>query len=150
MIALIRQRTRHDCAICTIAMALDRAYDEVHAAGVESKGFDPEVGTRSEQGILKHLGLSSTYENGRAVGDFIDTRKGYETSTEAFRDRAWGRRAILTVPSLNIVGGWHSVYWTGSQLLDPCLLKTYESFDQLHPTEMILFRECGVSIAQAA
>lgn len=150
MTELIRQRTGHDCAICTIAMALCRSYDEVHAAGLESKGFDPEVGTRSEQAILKVLGLSTAYENGRPVGDFVDSRKGYETSTESFRDRAWGRRAILTVPSLNIPGGWHSVYWDGSMLFDPCLLKTYETFDQLHPTEMILFRECGVSRAEAA
>lgn len=41
---LIQQRTRHDCAICTIAMALGRSYDDVMAAALAAGVFDPEKG----------------------------------------------------------------------------------------------------------
>lgn len=64
-------------------------------------------------------------------------------STGFFRHLTWGRRAILAVPSLNNEGGFHSVYWNGSQVFDPSRYRTYASWEQLMPDEIILFAENG-------
>ena len=53
----------------------------------------------------------------------------------------WGRRALVTVPSLNIPKGWHMVYFDGLNVFDPSLAKTYEHVTQLEPNELVLFRE---------
>lgn len=140
---LVVQRTGHDCAICTIAMALGMTYDQVMAAGLESKAFDPESGTRGASRILEALGLSNRFDRGNPVGDFVSRRRSFEISPAYFRGQIWGRRAVICVPSLNIPGGWHSIYWDGAQVWDPSPRKRYETFDDLHPEEIILFRECG-------
>lgn len=133
--ALIQQRERSDCAICTIAMALDRSYDEVMAAAIKRKAYEPDVGTRSEYAILEALGLEQ----------LVDFRVMHRTvlAPEYFLYLSWGRRAILAVPSLNIEGSFHSVYWTGTELRDPCTLKTYSKWDELRPDEIIQFAETG-------
>lgn len=133
MTELIRQRTTYDCAVCTIAMATGFSYEVVHYAGVLSGGFDPDKGCRSEQAVLEKLGVSP------------DTFKCYYRewciSPEFYREMTWGRRAIMAVPSLNKEGGFHSVYWTGRELLDPCTQKTYTEWGQLLPAELVLFVE---------
>jgi hypothetical protein len=45
---LVQQRMSTDCAICTIAMALDRSYEDVMAAAVASDAWSPEKGCRAE------------------------------------------------------------------------------------------------------
>lgn len=133
---LIAQRTDSDCGICSIAMATGRTYEEVmQAAGAE---FDPEKGLRNEQAVLKALGLSSS-----ANGDFICLYSGILTGS-FFRNLAWGRRALVSAPSLNIPGGSHMLYVDAAgTVFDPCLRQRYEHFHQLEPTELTLFREIG-------
>lgn len=46
-VELIRQRERSDCAICTIAMALGRSYEDMMAVAIEAKAYKPGVGTRA-------------------------------------------------------------------------------------------------------
>lgn len=132
---LIQQRTRHDCAICTIAMALDRPYDEVMAAALKVKAFDPVKGMRAEYRVLEEFGLEQ-------MVDFRLMHRGV-LAPEFFLHFAWARRAILVVPSLNTPDAFHSVYWDGGSLLDPCDLKTYGEWKQLRPDEIILFSEAG-------
>lgn len=132
---LIQQRLRTDCAICTIAMALGKEYDDVMAAAVASKAFKPEEGTRSEYAIIEHFGL-------RQMVDFRCLHRG-QLAPEYFLHFSWGRRAIMAVPSLNIEKGFHSVFWSGSELFDPCTLKTYSKWDELRPDEIILIAETG-------
>lgn len=135
---LIQQREKSDCAICTIAMALGRTYEEVLEAATADKewpDYQPGVGTRSEYAIIERFGLQQ-------MQDFRVQHRGI-LAADFFRGLSWGRRAILAVPSLNIAGSVHSVYWTGNELWDPCTLKTYERWDQLLPDEMILFAEQG-------
>jgi hypothetical protein len=74
--------------------------------------------------------------------DFRIMHRG-QLAPEYFLHFSWGRRAILAVPSLNIEGSFHSVYWTGTELLDPCTLKTYGRWDGLRPDEIIQFAETG-------
>lgn len=131
MTELIRQRTPHDCAICTIAMALGRPYEEVMDAALKADVFDPEKGCRAEYAIIERFGLEQMRE-------FRSMHRGV-LAPDYFLHFSWARRSILSVPSLNIEGGFHSVLWTGSALLDPCRLKTYSEWKDLRPEEIILF-----------
>lgn len=124
---------KSDCAICTIAMALGKSYEDVLVAALQARAFKPEEGTRSEYSIIEQFGLEQ-------MKDFRVLHRG-PLAPEYFLHFAWGRRAILAVPSLNIEGGFHSVYWNGSQLFDPCTAKTYSEWKQLRPDEIILLHE---------
>lgn len=132
---LIRQREKSDCAICTIAMALSRTYDEVLEAALAVKAYESGVGMRAEYAVIERLGL-------KQMIDFRVHHRGV-LAPEFFRHLSWGRRAILAVPSLNIEGSFHSVFWTGSEMRDPCALKTYARWDELRPDEVIVFAETG-------
>jgi hypothetical protein len=145
MTDLIRQRTPHQCAIATVAMATGWDYDEVLDAGLSSGGFTEDEGCRHYSKMLEALGYSYRFVNGEPVGDFVVLSRAYAISAEFFRSQAWGRRAILSVPSLAKPGGWHSVYWDGRQVFDPNLPghKLYAGFDELLPSEMVLFREAA-------
>jgi hypothetical protein len=140
MTELVIQRTTHDCSPCCLAMALELPYDQI--ISLAGKDFDPEKGMWSVQGVLERAGLSHAYENGHPVGDFVQRHRGYEISAAYFRDLAWGRRALLSVPSLNF-GGHHMVFFDGRKVWDPSPLKTYTDFSQLLPDELVLFRERG-------
>lgn len=136
---LVQQREKSDCAICTIAMALSKSYEAVMAAAIEAKAYEAGIGTRAEYAIIERFGFVQ-------MRDFRALHRGGKggiLSAEFFRHFSWGRRAILAVPSLNIEGSFHSVYWTGSELFDPCTLKTYARWADLQPDEMILFAETG-------
>lgn len=143
MIEPLIQRTPHQCAIATISTATGKDYDHVLRAALDTGEYVEGKGCRSEGRILKALGYSDDFEQGQPVGDFVCRRRPYEISAEFFRGIAWGRRAIFTVPSLNKKDGWHSVYWTGRQVLDPNPpdRARYLRFQDLLPSEMILFRE---------
>lgn len=143
MADVLIQRTPYQCAIATIAMATGRDYDEVLRVGIETKAFVEGKGCCHEARILEALGFSNRFERGHAVGDFVCRRRGFETSAEFFRQFAWGRRAVMTVPSLNIPDGHHSIYWDGWEVFDPNppSKQRYTDFGQLLPSEMILFRE---------
>lgn len=132
---LIPQRTPNDCAVCTVAMALGRSYEEVMATAVKEEAFEPDRGMRREYSVIEAFGL-------KQMIDFRIMHRGV-LAPEFFLHFSWGRRAILAVPSLNIEGGFHSVYWTGTELLDPCTLKTYIRWDELRPDEIIQFAELG-------
>jgi len=132
---VIRQRMKSDCAICTIAMALGRGYDEVMAAALETKSFDPAKGMWSEYRVIEAFGL-------KQMQDFRVLHRG-PLAPEYFLHFSWGRRAILAVPSLNIEDSFHSVYWSGTELFDPCTLKTYCDWKELRPDEIILLSETG-------
>jgi hypothetical protein len=139
MSRLIQQRTAHDCAVCCLAMALGRVYETTLIEVGDT--FDPERGMRYVTKALERLGLSYTFDNGEPTGDFVNMYRGHIMSPQFFRSLAWGRRALMSVPSLNFPGESHMVYWNGDRLLDPSALKVYERWDQLLPEELTLFRE---------
>jgi len=47
------------------------------------------------------------------------------------RSLLWGRRAIIQVPSLNLEGEMHVVYWDGSALFDPSTKLRYERWEDV-------------------
>lgn len=112
-------------------MATGATYDRV--LEVAGDDFDPIRGCRAEWSIIEKLGFEQ-------MKDFRTLHRGI-LAPDYFLHFSWGRRAIMAVPSLNIEGGFHSVYWNGSELLDPCLAETYSEWKQLRPEEIILFSE---------
>lgn len=117
---LVPQRKRDDCSICCIAMALGMPWEEVHEVASKTKrGYVEGYGTRSVGAVLSQL--------------------GYDTKTYAADEPEfppillhllWGRRAILSLPSLNGWNGWHDVYWDGFEVFDP----TYS--DNKYPSDL--------------
>lgn len=138
---MIHQRMSTDCAICTIAMALGRSYDEVMQLAIGKKAWDPQKGCRAEYSIIEAFGLEQ-------MKDFRVMHRG-PLAPEYFRHFSWGRRAILAVPSLNQEDCFHSVYWSGSELFDPSTGKTYSSWYELRPDEIILIAETGTHPKEA-
>jgi hypothetical protein len=134
----VPQLTPHDCAICCLAMLTDHSYERT----LELVGdtFDSKRGMRMEQEALERLGFKGEYDNGNPVGDFVALYVGI-MSPKFFRNMAWGRRALLSVPSLNFEGGWHMVYSNGHQLFGPSQMKQYMKFEDLLPSNMVVFRE---------
>lgn len=136
MTIYVPQRLTSDCSICCIAMVSGKTYEEViEAAGDDFVPAGPQSGMWSVQKTLTNLGFNRD--------DFQELHRGYEISPEYFLGIAWGRRALISVPSLNKKGGWHHVYCdgTGETLFDPSTRKKYTHWDQLKPDELIIFRE---------
>ena len=138
---ILKQRAEDDCAICCIAMALNRPYEDVMIAALESGAYKPGEGTYRPDEILRSLGEWSAIDE--PFGTFIYRFKDRCLSTEFFRTLAWGRRALMSVSSLNFPDKYHMIYWDGSTIYDPSNLKIYASFEELHPRSLILFREAG-------
>lgn len=139
MTVLVPQRSPCDCGVACLAMLTGRDYDDVVA--VVGDAFDPERGLESEQTALNRLGFSCTFQDGEPVGDYIVHSKPFCISSSYLRFMLWGRRALVTVPSLNYNGGAHMVYFDGRDVFDPSTLKRYERYKQLEPTSLVLFRE---------
>lgn len=94
---IIKQRMPTDCAICTIAMATGRPYEEVMTtAALKSEAWHPERGMRAEYKVLEHLGF-------KQMVNFRVLHRGV-TAPEFFLHFTWARPSILAVPSLNIDG----------------------------------------------
>jgi len=144
MTIYVPQRLTSDCSICCMAMLTGRPYEEVlEAAGDDFVPAGDRSGMWSVHGALKKLGFGED--------DFIELRKGYEISPEYFLGIAWGRRALLSVPSLNKENGWHHVYCDGTSetIFDPSTRKQYTHWDQLKPQTIVIFREGGDKQAEA-
>jgi hypothetical protein len=139
MTKLVQQRNLTDCVICSLAMATDLSYETV----LEKVGdlYDIKEGLRYESKALNRLGFSNEYENGQSIGDFTTYYRGFYISPEFFLSTAWGRRALLSVPSLNFAGKWHMLYVDGRKVYDPSTLDRYERYDQLKPEYITVFRE---------
>lgn len=140
MTTLVQQRAKSDCGICCIAMALGRGYEEVLAAAKDD--YDPSRGLVHEQGVLRQLGLDGAWVHGEPSpeADYKTTNRGI-LSHSFFRSLAWGRRALMTVPSLNIENSWHMIYWDGQRVWDPHPNKQYAAWIDLKPDSMTLFSE---------
>jgi hypothetical protein len=105
-----RQRDTDDCTICAISMATGLSYEAVMEVAANSVGgyrYQGTPGTMSPRGVLMDLGFDAQRVPCAGVGGHV------------LRKLLWGRRAILSVPSLNGFPGHHDVYWDGHRLYDP-------------------------------
>jgi hypothetical protein len=157
MTTLIEQRLSTDCMIACIAMALELPYEDALAAGIKTKAYDPEngEGTRDAEKILIELGLHDEWHwslkkligHDRlsvSIGDFTSRRREWGEAPYHFVKEAWGRPAILSVPSLNKESGSHAVYYDGFNIYDPnpTSRKRYDSeaLEEMEANTMLLFR----------
>lgn len=120
-------------------MATGRTYEDVITAAGDNYS---DKGVRREGEIIKALGFEQKYNGTREpTGDFLGLHRPWGIGPEFYRRMIWGRRALVSVPSLNNEGGYHMIFWDGSNVLDPSLKKTYRTIEELNPTEIVLFRE---------
>jgi hypothetical protein len=89
----------------------------MEAALVAHMGYRPGNGTRSTYWVLAELGFASKVlfpliENAIKPGMVADPQRLLSTCL-------WGRRAVVSLPSLNGWKGDHDVYWDGHSLVDP-------------------------------
>lgn len=135
----VRQRTDSDCMLACIAMAAGKAYDEVFDQAwiddvVERRGADRDFTNRA----LAHAG----FEESRVWSCHVWNHHSRETLVTHLLH---GRRAIISVPSLNHRDGWHVVYWDGANLFDPNDpangKQIYRWIEQLAPCQIWTFDE---------
>lgn len=140
MTTLIQQRTPHDCALACMAMLSGKTWEaanEIIGDLIEYEG--DRRGMRDEHEALRRLGFDGRLENGRPAGNVRVMHRGFYISPEFFLSMAWGRRALIAVPSLNRLGGWHMVYYDGQQLFDPSTKLRYQKFEELKPEYITVF-----------
>lgn len=110
---MLKQRNNYDCGICCLAMAFGVSYEQMRdrAGVVDSRGLSDET----EERIIRSFGYGfrSFY------------KWWYEKNGGNFWRELKNKRALISLPSLNLEGEYHLVYWDGKNLLDPSNLKTY-------------------------
>lgn len=145
---LFKQKGSSDCAVACLVMLTGMPYKKIIKligdAWHVDKGMS-DIGKALERlGYVKEKkipvkGLKGAWRC--EAQDFMEVRRQYEISAQFFKDQLWGRRALLSVPSLNIPDGWHMIYWHYDKIYDPSPKKTYERFFDLKPEEIVIFME---------
>lgn len=146
---IVRQKTLDDCAVCSLTMLTGLRYRQVKSkigdCYVAGEGlYDVDTSLRRlgfKQGCFVYKTVSGYPIEIYKDLDFKRMRKPSEISSEYFKECLWGRRALVTVPSLNFPSKYHMLYWHIDKVLDPSNLKTYNTIEELKPTEIYLFRE---------
>lgn len=110
MTTLINQKSGSDCVLAAIAMAAGKTtWEDVWNADDLQKVID-EHGVGDIAPWMERVGMLRN----------VHYREIYTQSDPRLaRSLLWGRRALLTIDSLNIDGGMHMVYWDGEKLWDP-------------------------------
>lgn len=142
MIKLIKQRNSADCGHCCLAMALRKPYAEV----VRLLGHNG-IRVKKPLGTISIEMISASY---KATGHFwptIQNLSGYGRpgwiqkrygvlklqSCKEMREIIinWSRNpmqgAIISLPSLNIKGAYHFIYFHNGKVFDPSTRKTNKS-----------------------
>jgi ABC-type bacteriocin/lantibiotic exporter with double-glycine peptidase domain len=134
---IMRQKNLKDCGICCLAMIMDKGY---HAVKRDVLFAHRQVnGPRQFNGTTQDIDMLVLWKNGIRA-DTVEaepsgyriryTKKGpliiYEKKKKNdLKKLLFGKRAILTCPSLNFHDLYHAVYWDGERLHDPSNLKRY-------------------------
>ncbi len=116
-------------------MLTGRPYEEV--LDVIGNAYSAEDGMVNTPIALERLGYVREDANPSRNGFRVFDVEGGITLGQHI---LFGRRAILSVPSMKTKGGWHLVYWTGQQLLDPGNNPERNVYE-LIPRTLLLFRE---------
>lgn len=126
---MIKQKGESDCVLACISMLTGLPYtwsDEEFNFAEKNKGYNDVQ--------IRELLTQAGYDNAMHLG----VPDGFHLET---RSLLWGRRAMLSVPSLNHHRGAHMVYWDGQELFDPSNKQVYRWMEQLHPYSVWIFKE---------
>ena len=130
---MIKQRNDTDCALAAIAMIAGVDYDDLWLSEfvekvVKAKGCGPEL-----------------TDEALAIAGFTNREHYISCYTWGLssdhRRLLWGRKAILSVPSLNYERGYHAVAWDGFRVFDPSPKQVYQWLEQLQITNAVIFNE---------
>ncbi len=133
MTVMIKQRSEYDCALCCLCMA----------TGVDYSVFPQElIDAITAKRTCSGENLDKAYECAGIKRD-VDFITSYTDglSSHVVEAMIWQRRAILQLPSLNLEGGMHLVYWDGQNIQDPSNKQVYRWIKNLRPVYVWLFRE---------
>lgn len=142
---LIKQKSNSDCGICSMAMLTGIPHKKIiKLVGIN---WNDELGLGSVRESLLCIGFRekrtklSSHSWSVEPLDFNVFYCNPMLSPSYFAKQLWGRRALVTVPSLNYKDGLHMVYWHYNKLYDPSRKKTYKDFKELKPTQFTVFME---------
>jgi len=100
MVKLINQKSDFDCVIATLAMFFGKSYENIFDNFFKDYKYDRPVSNIEEEAIFKKMGA-----------------KHIELPT--WTRPSEGCTAIVAVPSLNLPGKTHAIYFDGNGFLDP-------------------------------
>lgn len=140
--ALVKQRETDDCTLCCIAMALDLPYSSVRSAATGLQfgyRWQGRQGTMDAGCVVDRLAQDVRF----SLPACRTFHRPFGCAGELITWWLWGRRALLSVPSLNGFDGEHTVYWDGLQLFDPSNGENIypDTLDGLTPSEVTIFDE---------
>lgn len=135
MTTLIQQKTLNDCALASIAMAAGKEkwedlWNEADLEAVKGKGVGHGEDLNAymlRAGFVRDKHFKAAYIHG--------------DSHDYIAKLLWGRRALLSVHSLNRDGDGHMVYWDGEKLWDPSYERTYLYLSSCIITVAQLFKD---------
>jgi hypothetical protein len=138
----IEQKAKSDCVIAATAMFTGLSYDKIMETAAEL--YVPDHGTSDVSRILRDLGFRQENYHGKHNGDgraFKTIYLPWELQPKLLKEWMWGREAMFSVPSLNIEGGWHMIYYDGLNVYDPnpTTKKRYTNFDDVDPRDAYIW-----------
>jgi hypothetical protein len=132
MTKLVRQKTQDQCSIAAITMATGMPYNEVLKYARKNESYRDGIGSYPEQ-VFAAIGW-------RDETDYKKLYKAQDISVHYQLKMLWGRKAVLSVPSINHENGQHSIYWDGFELYDPQIkeMNRYTDVKQIKSLESII------------
>ena len=115
---LIEQRTPTDCSICSLAMYLDRTYEEIMDI---VNTYDPNIARRIQDGVY---GLDIISE--------LHIIRHFGGNTVCLLTFPQSLKCFLAVASLNFPGKLHAVAYDGNEVFDPSLYKKHNKTSILY------------------
>jgi len=148
---LIRQRNQSDCAICCLAMHMATVFDLREVKDGPYGYVKNKIGDAwNEKDGLTNLSAALTRLGHVIDGPFTGFKEPTATivtkepddNDRAFLFLAWGRQALITLPSLNNPPGWHMVFYDGQRVFDPSTgEQTYKRWLDLEKAQVVtIFR----------
>lgn len=131
MTTLIKQRTNSDCVLAAIAMAAGKDYDELWTTDDVTKVVK-DGGVSDEEPYMERAGFKKGVTYKRV--------SPWDINQAHLKNFLWGRRALLSIHSLNIPDGHHMVYWDGEEVFDPSPKDTYKRLHPMLITSVVLFK----------
>lgn len=107
----IQQRSDNDCALASIAMAIGKerwtdlwTHEDLEVVKA-SKGVSDLEPWLNRAGLVRNVSYRTVYVHG--------------SDSEKVASLLWGRRALVSIASINSELGNHLIYWDGNQVWDP-------------------------------
>lgn len=121
---MVKQRYKYDCLLAVLCMVAGKPYEELWGDTDFPRRAESAGGCSGEllDSAYTHAGISR--EDRRSV-------YAEDLPPRAKEGILFGCRAIVQVPSLNVEGGSHFVYWDGETVFDPSNEQQYRWFNQI-------------------